>query len=62
MEENNELLAIVDMIVPGKNPRERPRGKWMDCVRRDMQELGITPEDAEDRTLWKSRIRAADPT
>ena len=22
----------------------------------------ITPEDAHDRTFWKSRIRAADPT
>ena len=28
MEENNEVRAIVDMIVPGK----RPRGRWMDCV------------------------------
>ena len=26
-----------------------------------MQELRITPEDAQDRTGWKSRIRAADP-
>ena len=25
------------------------------------QELRITPEDAQDRTFWKSRIRAADP-
>ena len=54
MEENNEVRAIVDMIVPGK----RPRGRWMDCVRRDMQELRITP----DRIFWRSRIRAADPT
>ena len=58
MEENNEVRAIVDMIVPGK----RPRGRWMDCVQRDMQELWITPEDAQDRTFWKSRIRAADAT
>ena len=57
MEENNEVrVIIVDMIVPGK----RPRGRWMDCVQRDMQELRITPEDAQDRTFWKSRIRAAD--
>ena len=58
MEENNEVRAIVDMIVPGK----RPRGRRMDCVRRDMQALRTTPEDAQDRTFWKSRIRAADPT
>ena len=54
----NEVRAVADTIVPGK----RPRGRWMDCVRLDMQELWITPEDAQDRTFWKSRIRAADPT
>ena len=62
MEENNEVRAIVDMRVPGKRPRERPRGRWMDCVQRHMQALRITPEDAQDRTFCKSRILAADPT
>ena len=58
MEENSEVEAIVDMIVLGK----RPRGRWMDCIRRHMQELWITPEYAQGRTFWKSRIRPADPT
>ena len=26
MEENNKVKAVVDMIVPGKRPRVRPRG------------------------------------
>ena len=56
--EENEVRAVFDMMVPGK----RPRGRWMDCIRSDMQELRINLEDAQDRTFWKSRIRAADPT
>ena len=62
MEENNEVRAIVDMRVQGKRPRGIPRGRLMDCVRKDMQALRITSEDAQYRIVWKSRIRAADPT
>ena len=60
MEEHNEVRAIVDMIVPEKKPKGRTK-REMDCVRWDMQALQITPEDAQDRTFWKSRIWAADP-
>ena len=59
---NNEVRAVVDIRVPGKRPRGRPRRRWMDCVQINMQALRITPEDDLDRTFWKSRIRAADPT
>ena len=53
MEDNKEVRAVVNMIVPGKRPRGRPRGRWMDGVRRDMQAQRITPEEEQDRTFWK---------
>ena len=62
MEENNEVRAVVDMRVPGQDQGETKTKRWMDCVRTDMQTLRMTSEDAKDRTLWKSKNRAADPT
>ena len=60
--EENEVRAVGDMRVPGERPRGRPIARWMDGVRRDKQALRITPQDAQDITLWKSRIRPADAT
>ena len=59
MEENNEVITVVDMRVPGKRPRGETK-REMDGLR--PKGYPGTAEDAQDRTLWKSRIRAADPT
>ena len=65
MEENNEVRAVGDMRVPGKGQGGDQVGDgWLafEGICCHMQALRITPEDAQDRTFWKSRIRAADPT
>ena len=56
MEEDNQVKRTMNMEVLGKRPRGRPRGRWIDRVQRDMQELRIVPEDALDREFWKRRI------
>src|SRR5699024_12643421 len=39
----------LDLIVPGVRPRGRPRMRWIDTVRCDMAEAGLTDADASDR-------------
>ena len=60
-ESTSHLRQTMEMEVPGKRPRGRPRGRWKDRVASDMRYLRITDDDAADRNFWRSRIRAADP-
>ena len=52
---------IMSSVVNGKRGRGRPRTKWKDNIKKDMQELNLTVEDAEEREQWRGRIRATSP-
>ena len=58
MEENNEVRAIVDMMVPGRRPRGRARGRWI-AFEGTCRNCG-SPQRMP-RTFSKSRIRVAHP-
>ncbi|XP_051788831.1 uncharacterized protein LOC127529414 [Erpetoichthys calabaricus] len=47
--------------LPGKRKRGRPKQRFMDVVREDMQVMGVTEQDAEDRKIWKKMIRCGNP-
>ena len=48
--------------VDGPIPRGRPRKTWDDVVVADCRQLGLTTEDAMDRTRWKVAMRRPRPT
>ena len=49
------------MAVPGRRKRGRPRRRWMDLVREDMERVGAREGDEVDRVKWKLLSRCDDP-
>ncbi|KAI5085143.1 hypothetical protein C0J45_23845, partial [Silurus meridionalis] len=52
---------MLRMEPPGRRKRRRPRRRFMDVVREDMQVVGVKEADVEDRVVWRWMIRCSDP-
>ena len=46
---------------PGRRPREKPKRRFMDVVKEDMNLDGVREEDAEDRVRWRKISCYRDP-
>ncbi|KAK3522491.1 hypothetical protein QTP86_015882 [Hemibagrus guttatus] len=59
----SEYIArrMLDMELPGRRQRGRPKRKYMDGINEDMKLVGASVEDAEDRDRWREMIRCGDP-
>ena len=42
--------------IPGKRKRGRPKTRWKDVCKRDMQTVGLRERDEGDRAYWKETI------
>jgi len=40
-----------------KQERGRPKMSWNEVVKRDMKSMGLTKDMAQDRNMWRSRIK-----
>ncbi|KAL4721200.1 hypothetical protein ACJJTC_016440 [Scirpophaga incertulas] len=53
----------VDVNIPHRvRPRGRPKTRWTDVVRKDLQSCNVSEEDTSDRAKWRRKTRKADPT
>ena len=56
-EEDNLSRKIMDIVVPGKRRRGRPRRRWIDNNREDMSKYELTADMTENRQYWKMMVK-----
>ena len=63
MEEGRSALKILTVKPTGKRPLGRPRHKWEDNIRMDLEEIGINAgnwvDSAQDRNYWRALVNVA---
>ena len=61
MEEGNAVKKMWETEIDGRRPRGRPLKRWKENVKEDMGLAGLREEDAQNRTVWRKRIRELQP-
>ena len=56
MEEDHVVKRVMTKAIPGKRKRGRPKTRWKDVCKRDMQTVGLREGDAWDRAYWKEMM------
>ena len=51
----------MEMELPGKRKRGRPKKRFLDVVKKDMEEVGVKEMDIEDRKMWRMMICCGHP-
>ena len=52
---------MMEMELPGKRKRGRPKKRFLDVVKEDIKEVGVKEMDIEDRKMWRMMIRCGHP-
>ena len=63
MDEGRSAFKILTGKPSGKSPLRRPRRRWEDNIRMDLEEIGINEgnwvHSAQDRNYWRALVNAA---
>ena len=60
-EEDYVGKRMMEMAVPGIRKRGRPRRRWMDLVREDMERVGTREGDEVEQMKWRILSRCGNP-
>ena len=55
------VRKMMEMELPGKRKRRRPKRRFLDVVKEDMKEVGAKEIDIEDRKMWRMMICCGHP-
>ena len=61
MEDGNEVRRTMEVVVEGRRSRGRPKLRWIDNIKKDMELHDLTDLDVFDRAQWRKRIQTPDP-
>ena len=63
MEEGRSAFKILTGKSTGKRPLGRPRRRWEDIIRMDLEDIGINAgnwvDSAQDMDCWRALVNAA---
>ena len=63
MEESRSAFKVLTGKPTAKGPLGRPRRRWEDNIRMDLEEIGINEgnwiDSAQDRDYWRALVNAA---
>ena len=63
MEEGRSAFKILTGKSTGKRPLGRPRRRWEDSIRMDLEEIGINAgnrvDSTQDKNYWRALVNAS---
>ena len=52
---------MMEMEVPGRRKRGRPKLRWRECIDGDMREKNLNLDDVHNRAEWRRLSKNSDP-